>query len=61
VQLVSRDAFRGGRLTMAENETYDLDIGDGVIFPAQTIHTVSTLEEGERYVLAAWIQGPNFV
>jgi hypothetical protein len=61
VQLVARDAFKGGRLTLAENETYDLDIGDGVIFPAQTIHTVSALEEGRRYVLAAWVQGPNFV
>lgn len=59
VQLVRRDAFQGGVLTVAETESYDLDIGDAVFFPAQTIHTVSAVEGGERYVLAAWIHGPG--
>lgn len=59
VQLVRRDAFEGGTLTVAESETYELDIGDAVFFPAQTIHSVSAVEGGERYVLAAWIHGPD--
>lgn len=59
VQLVGRDAFEGGTLTVGETETYELDIGDAVFFPAHTIHTVSAVEGGERFVLAAWIHGPD--
>ncbi len=60
VQLVAAGSFSGGRLTIAETESYDLDIGDAVFFPSQTVHTVSPIQSGERYVLAAWVQGPDF-
>jgi hypothetical protein len=61
IQLVSSDAFSGGTLTIAETEAMDLQQGDAVFFPAQTLHTVSPIDSGERYVLAAWAQGPEFV
>jgi predicted 2-oxoglutarate/Fe(II)-dependent dioxygenase YbiX len=57
VQLVPAADFSGGRLTIAETETYELDAGDAVIFPAHMLHTVSAIDSGERYILAAWIQG----
>ena len=60
VQLVPRGAFSGGQLTVAESEHYDLDVGDALFFPAQTIHSVSAVEDGERFVLAAWMQGSDF-
>ena len=43
IQLVPRSDFEGGTLTIAENEPYDLDIGDAVFFPAHTLHTVAPL------------------
>ena len=61
VQLVPRQDFEGGVLTVAENEAYELDIGDAVFFPAQTLHTVAPITRGVRIVLAAWAQGPDFV
>jgi PKHD-type hydroxylase len=60
VQLVAKGAFSGGTLTIAETETFDLDIGDAVFFPSHMVHSVSPVESGERYVLAAWAQGPDF-
>ncbi|MGE0685728.1 MAG: 2OG-Fe(II) oxygenase [Dehalococcoidia bacterium] len=60
IQLVTPDAFTGGALTIAESETYRLNQGDAVFFPAQTLHSVAPVESGERYVLAAWAQGPEF-
>jgi predicted 2-oxoglutarate/Fe(II)-dependent dioxygenase YbiX len=59
VQLVPKDDFEGGVLTIAENEAYDLDIGDAVFFPAGTLHSVSPITSGVRTVLAAWAQGPD--
>ena len=59
VQLVPKEAFSGGVLTVAETEAFELDVGDAVFFPAHMIHTVSAVESGERYVLAAWAQGPE--
>ena len=53
--------FEGGVLTVAENEAYELDIGDAVFFPAPTLHTVAPITRGVRIVLAAWAQGPDFV
>ncbi len=61
VQLVPKQDFEGGVLTVAENEAYELDIGDAVFFPAQTLHTVAPINSGVRIVLAAWAQGPDFV
>jgi len=60
IQLVPSAAFTGGTLTIAESETMDLQQGDAVFFPAQTLHSVSPIDSGERYVLAAWAQGPEF-
>lgn len=59
VQLVSKDDFRGGVLTIGESEAYELDRGDAVFFPSHMVHTVSAVESGERFVLAAWAQGPD--
>ena len=61
IQLVPRSDFEGGTLTIAENETYELDIGDAVFFPAHTLHAVAPLTTGIRIVLAAWVQGPALV
>ena len=61
IQLVPRSDFEGGTLTIAENEPYELDIGDAVFFPAHTLHTVAPLTSGVRIVLAGWVQGSAFV
>jgi predicted 2-oxoglutarate/Fe(II)-dependent dioxygenase YbiX len=60
VQLVPRGSFAGGVLTIAETESFDLDIGDAVVFPSHMLHTVSPITSGERFALAAWIHGPPF-
>jgi PKHD-type hydroxylase len=60
IQLVPKAVFSGGTLTIAETEAYELDIGDAVFFPSHMVHTVSAVETGERFVLAAWVQGPQF-
>jgi PKHD-type hydroxylase len=60
VQLVPRGSFDGGVLTIAETESFDLDIGDAVVFPSHMLHTVSPIKSGERFALAAWIHGPPF-
>jgi PKHD-type hydroxylase len=60
IQLVPKDSFTGGVLTIAETEVFQLDIGDAVLFPSQMLHTVSPVTSGERFVLAAWIHGPAF-
>jgi PKHD-type hydroxylase len=61
IQLVPNQSFSGGVLTIAETEAYELDIGDAVFFPSHMVHTVSAVESGERFVLAAWAQGPQFL
>ncbi len=61
VQLVPKSSFTGGVLTIAETETFHLDIGDAVLFPSHMLHSVSPVETGERLVLVAWIQGPTFL
>ena len=60
IQLVTKESFRGGVLTVAETDTHALDIGDAVFFPSHMLHTVSPVESGERFVLAAWAHGPDF-
>ena len=50
-----RGSFAGGVLTIAETESFDLDIGDAVVFPSHMLHTVSPITSGERFALAAWI------
>lgn len=60
IQLVPQNAFTGGILTIAETEHFELDIGDAVIFPSNMLHTVSPIESGERFALAAWIHGSPF-
>ena len=60
IQLVPKDAFTGGVLTIAETEVFQLDIGDAVVFPSHMLHTVSPVTSGERFVLAAWVHGPPF-
>jgi hypothetical protein len=60
IQLVPASDFSGGTLTVAETEVMDLEQGDAVFFPAQTLHSVSPIDSGVRYVLAAWVQGPEF-
>ena len=60
VQLVGKESFSGGTLTIAETDAYELDIGDAVFFPSHMVHTVSAVESGERFVLTAWAQGPQF-
>lgn len=60
VQLVPSDSYRGGLLTIAETESFELDVGDAVFFPSHMLHTVSPVESGERTVVSAWIHGPAF-
>ena len=60
IQLVPKGSFTGGVLTIAESESFDLDIGDAVLFPSHMLHTVSPIESGERFVLAAWVHGDSF-
>jgi predicted 2-oxoglutarate/Fe(II)-dependent dioxygenase YbiX len=60
IQLVPKDSFTGGVLTIAESEVFQLDIGDAVVFPSHMLHTVSPIKSGERFVLAAWVHGPAF-
>ena len=60
IQLVPKNSFTGGVLTIAESEDFQLDIGDAVIFPSHMLHTVSPIESGERFALAAWIHGSPF-
>jgi len=60
IQLVPKDSFTGGVLTIAESEVFHLDIGDAVLFPSHMLHTVSPITSGERFALAAWIHGPAF-
>lgn len=60
IQLVPKDSFTGGVLTIAESEVFQLDIGDAVVFPSHMLHTVSPITSGERFVLAAWVHGPAF-
>jgi PKHD-type hydroxylase len=60
IQLVPKDSFTGGVLTIAETEVFRLGIGDAVLFPSHMLHTVSPIKRGERFVLAAWIHGSSF-
>jgi len=60
VQLVPRGSFAGGVLTIAETESFDLDIGDAVVFPSHMLHAVSPIKSGQRFALAAWLHGPPF-
>jgi hypothetical protein len=60
IQLVPGNAFTGGVLTIAESEHFHLEVGDAVIFPSHMLHTVSPIESGERFALAAWVHGPAF-
>ena len=48
IQLVPKDSFTGGVLTIAETEVFRLDIGDAVVFPSHMLHTVSPIKSGER-------------
>jgi predicted 2-oxoglutarate/Fe(II)-dependent dioxygenase YbiX len=60
IQLVPGNAFTGGVLTIAESEHFHLEVGDAVIFPSHMLHTVSPIQSGERFALAAWVHGPAF-
>ena len=60
IQLVPKDSFTGGVLTIAETEVFRLGIGDAVLFPSHMLHTVSPIKRGERFVLAAWVHGSSF-
>lgn len=58
IQLVPKDDFQGGVLTVAETDAVAMDQGDAVFFPAHEMHTVSAVTQGIRIVLAGWVHGP---
>jgi len=58
IQLVPKEDFTGGVLTVAETDQIALDQGDAVFFPAHEMHTVSVVTHGTRIVLAGWVHGP---
>ncbi len=60
MQLVPKDNYTGGIMTVAETEDFELDLGDAIIFPSHMLHTVSPVESGERIVVSAWVHGSTF-
>ena len=51
--------YEGGSLciqTINETKTIKLSAGEMIIYPSTNLHSVSKVEEGERYVCVGWIQ-----
>jgi hypothetical protein len=51
--LLLNKQFTGGNLNV-KNQSYQLSLGDLVIFESSEEHYVEKLESGERYVLVTW-------
>ena len=53
------ESYEGGNLciqTINETKTIKLSAGEMIIYPSTKLHSVSKVEEGERYVCVGWIQ-----
>jgi PKHD-type hydroxylase len=63
VQLSAPTAYQGGSLELfggiAPQATPRLQ-GTVVAFPSHLLHRITPVEEGERFALVAWVQGPPF-
>jgi len=59
IPLVKRRSWTGGHLRIGNSlVTPKFDKGDCVFFPSFTVHEVTPVERGCRFVLAAWVYGP---
>lgn len=53
------DAYDGGELTIRTpfgDQTVKLPAGDGVMYPASSLHQVAPVTRGERLVAVTWVQ-----
>jgi len=53
------ESYKGGNLciqTINETKKIKLSAGEMIIYPSTNLHSVSKVEEGERYVCVGWIQ-----
>ena len=53
------ESYEGGNLcieTINETKKIKLSAGEMIIYPSTKLHSVSKVEEGERYVCVGWIQ-----
>jgi hypothetical protein len=58
------DDYEGGRLHVDVGEQYDTQahagVGVAAVFPSFTMHHVTPVTKGVRYVAVGWLHGPKF-
>ena len=62
IPLTERDAYEGGNLEINDQgeEIKAIDEqGSITFFPSYALHRVSPVTKGERWVIVAWVHGPN--
>ena len=63
VQLSDKDEYTGGELLLHDGPepwAADPKMGNAILFPSWTLHEVTPLLSGERWVFVAWVLGPKF-
>lgn len=64
VPLNSPSRYEGGRLKIHLGQDFDAlegaRAGEVIVFPSFTMHTVTPVTQGTRYVAVAWLKGPKF-
>lgn len=61
-QLSTPDLYEGGTLQLKVNSsthTVSKKVGNSVIYPASSLHEVSLIEKGVRYVMVFWLKKWN--
>lgn len=62
MMLSSKDEYEGGEFQLMrapkEMDTFDMELGDVIIFPSDMIHRVRPLKSGKRITLVGWYGGP---
>jgi PKHD-type hydroxylase len=62
MMLSEKDEYEGGEfqlmLSPKDMKTFDLNLGDVIIFPSELMHRVRPLKSGTRTTLVGWFGGP---
>ena len=59
LSLTNKDSYEGGELkieTINSDEKFKLNAGEIIIYPSSYLHSVNTINSGERLVCVGWIE-----